>query len=224
MVILVCHSKAGDFSSIHKAMTAHNTANSNGTNGNGSMKGRISEASQNITNMSRLLVADLRLKRGWISFLIYPFTPMVMIDTISMLPLFAPAHPALQTLRLVRLARVLRAYRVVRHSQSVTIMTEVFKKQQESLASTATLAGGYVLICALAIFNVEPQTFDTFFDAVYWAVISLTTVGYGDLSPTTPTRRLVAIASTFAGIAVIALPSGIITAGLMNKLNDKDMT
>lgn len=61
-----------------------------------------------------------------------------------------------------------------------------------------------------------------FFDAIYWATISLTTVGYGDIYPITTVGRIVTMISSVFGIAIIALPSGIITAGFLNELNDTD--
>lgn len=84
------------------------------------------------------------------------------------------------------------------------------------------LALTYILISAIIIFNIEPQTFDTFFDAVYWATVSLTTVGYGDIYPVTNIGRLVTMISSFFGIAVIALPAGIITAEYMVELNEEN--
>ncbi|MCD7843371.1 MAG: potassium channel family protein, partial [Clostridiales bacterium] len=88
--------------------------------------------------------------------------------------------------------------------------------------AVGTLAVGYVLISALIVFNVEPDTFDTFFDAIYWATVSLTTVGYGDIYPVTVIGKIVAMMSSFIGIAIIALPSGIITAGYMSELSKQD--
>ena len=78
------------------------------------------------------------------------------------------------------------------------------------------------VISALIIFNVEPDTFDTFFDAVYWATISLTTVGYGDIYPVSTVGRIVTMVSSAFGIAIIALPSGVITAGYLDEINKKD--
>lgn len=84
--------------------------------------------------------------------------------------------------------------------------------------AVCTLAVAYTMICALVIFNVEPQTFNSFFEAVYWATVSLTTMGYGDIYPVTNTGRAVTMLSSLVGIAIIALPSGIITAGYMDEL------
>ena len=81
------------------------------------------------------------------------------------------------------------------------------------------LAGGYVLLTALIIFQVEPESFNSFFDAFYWAVVTLTTVGYGDIYPVSYFGRIIGMFSSFMGIAIVALPTGIITAGYMNELN-----
>lgn len=77
------------------------------------------------------------------------------------------------------------------------------------------LAIGYIFVCALIIFNVEPDSFNTFFDAI---TISLTTVGYGDIYPITTLGRIITMVSSFMGIAIVALPAGIITAGYMKEI------
>ena len=83
----------------------------------------------------------------------------------------------------------------------------------------ATMAVAYVVISALVIYNVEPESFENFFDAIYWATISLTTVGYGDIYPVTTVGRIVTMISSVFGIAIIALPSGVITAGYLEEVN-----
>ena len=75
-----------------------------------------------------------------------------------------------------------------------------------------------MLVSALIVFNVEPDTFENFFEAVYWATVSLTTVGYGDIYPVTTIGRVVTMVSSFVGIAIVALPAGIITAGYMDRI------
>ncbi len=77
---------------------------------------------------------------------------------------------------------------------------------------------GYIVISALIMFNLEPQSFDTFFDALYWSTVSLTTVGYGDIYPVTVPGRIVAMISSFLGIAIVALPAGIVTAEYLSVL------
>ena len=63
--------------------------------------------------------------------------------------------------------------------KSISIIIEVFKKQKESLIVVGALAAGYILVSALVVISIEPETFPTFFNAVYWATVLLTTVGYG---------------------------------------------
>lgn len=84
--------------------------------------------------------------------------------------------------------------------------------------AVGSLAVGYIFISAIIIFNVEPETFNSFFDALYWSTISLTTVGYGDIYPVTMTGRTIAMASSFLGIAIVALPAGIVTAEYINEI------
>lgn len=80
---------------------------------------------------------------------------------------------------------------------------------------------------SLNMFNLEPDTFKNFFEAIYWAAISLTSVGDGDITPVSSIGRLFTILSSFVGVAIIALPSGIITAGYLEVLsqeNESDKT
>ena len=100
------------------------------------------------------------------------------------------------------------------------IISKVIKNSKDALMAVGTLAVGYILVSALVIFNAEAETFNTFFDAIYWATVSLTTVGYGDIYPVTTVGRIITMISSVFGIAVVALPAGIITAGYMNALNE----
>ena len=168
--------------------------------------------------LARWATADLKIGKGALSFLIYPFTPMAIIDLLSILPVFNALNDALRTLRVLRLFRALRAFKLIRYSKSASAIAAVFEKQREALLAVLCLAIAYILVSALVIFNVEPDTFNTFFDAVYWAVVSLTTVGYGDLYPTSDVGRTIAMISSLMGVAVVALPSGIITAGMLDEL------
>ncbi len=95
------------------------------------------------------------------------------------------------------------------------------KNAKDALLAVCTLAMGYILVSALIIFNVEGDSFNTFFDAIYWATVSLTTVGYGDIYPVTTAGRIITMISSMFGIAIVALPAGIITAGYMDALNEE---
>ncbi len=169
----------------------------------------------------RLFTADLKLKKGLVSFPIYPFTPMALIDFLCILPSLSVIGDAFRVLKVFRLLRTLRVFRIfkaVRYSRSINMIRDVFLLEKKPLLTVFVLAAGYVLVSALVIFNVEPDLFESFLDAVYWATVSLTTMGYGDITPVTSVGRLVTILSSMLGIAIIALPSGIMTAGFMRIL------
>ena len=173
----------------------------------------------------RWITADYKLSKGGLSFLVYPFSFMAIIDLLSILPSLAVISQVFKTLRLLRLARALRVIRVFkgfRYSKNIAIIAQVFKKQKRSLLTVFVLAIGYILVSALLVFNVEPDTFGTFFDAVYWSTISLTTVGYGDIYTVSLAGRLVTMLSSIIGVAIVALPAGIITAGYMTELQKQN--
>lgn len=172
----------------------------------------------------RLATADYKLQQSTISFVKYPFTPMAIIDLLSILPSFTYVNSSLKLFRLFRLFRsfrVLRVFKTFRYSKNIKIIMNVFKKQKAALYIVGVLAVGYILITALLIFNVEPDTFDTFFDAIYWATVSLTTMGYGDIYATSTIGQMITMISAIFGIAIIALPAGIITAGYMEEISEK---
>lgn len=153
--------------------------------------------------------------------LTYPLQPMAIIDLLSILPSIVLISPAFKALRVLRLIRALRVFRIIRYSKNIRILVNVFRKQRQSLTAVGCLAVGYIFISAIVIFQIEPNTFDDFFDAVYLATVSLTTVGYGDIFATSDIGRLITMISAFMGIAIVALPAGIITAGYMDELNDR---
>ena len=118
----------------------------------------------------------------------------------------------------MRALRVLRVFKAMRYSRTFAIIGDVLRSSKKSLIAVGTLAVGYILISALVIFNVEPESFKSFFEAVYWATVSLTTVGYGDIYPVSTLGRIITMASSIFGIAIVALPAGIITAGYMTEI------
>ena len=174
----------------------------------------------------RLITADYKYnKSNIVSFIKYPFSFYAMVDLLSILPTFITINQGFKVLRILRMIKAMRVFRIikaVRYSKNIKILMNVLKKSKESLIAVCSLAIGYVLLSALIVFNVEPQSFETFFDAVYWATISLTTVGYGDIYPVTTAGQVVTMLSSVFGIAIVALPAGIITAGYMNEINDKE--
>lgn len=176
----------------------------------------------------RWYTADLELKKGWHSYIIYPFTPMAIIDLLSILPGLNLISPEFKLLRLTRLLKIVRLLKIFRYSDKITIFLKVLQKERQVLLSVLMLAIFYIFITALVMFNAEPhinpnngeETFHSFFDALYWATVTLTTVGYGDLCPVTDIGRVVSMLSSLFGVAIIALPSGVITASYLDELRE----
>jgi voltage-gated potassium channel len=121
---------------------------------------------------------------------------------------------------------VLRLFKFFRYTDKVQMLWNVIRKERRVLMSVLCIAIFYVFLTALIMFNAEPHsnpvtgepTFGDFFDALYWSTVTLTTVGYGDLTPVTNIGRFVSMLSSIFGVAVIALPSGVITAGYLEEL------
>lgn len=176
----------------------------------------------------RWFTSNLLLKKGWISYIIYPFTPIAIIDLLSILPGLNLISPEFKLLRLTRLLKIIRLLKIFRYSDKIMMFMRVLKKERHVLFSVLMLALFYIFITALVMFNAEPhinpntgeETFHSFFDALYWATVTLTTVGYGDLCPVTDIGRVVSMMSSLFGVAIIALPSGVITASYLEELRE----
>lgn len=179
-----------------------------------------------IDYLLRWITADFKMeKKGW-AFVLYPFTPMAIIDLLSILPGFNVLGQGFKIFRVTRLLKILRLFKFLRYSDKIALFIRVLKKEQNVLLSVLAIAVFYVFLTALIMFNVEPHinpntgaiTFSDFFDALYWATVTLTTVGYGDLCPVTDIGRCVSMLSSLFGVAIIALPSGVITASYLDEL------
>jgi len=180
----------------------------------------------------RLITADYKYgNHSWKSFVRYPFSPMALIDLISILPsltIMNNLFKLLRTFRLLRTISLVRATRVtktirvlktVRYSRSASIFNRIVRESRNALTVVMLFVISYIFLTALIVFNLEPQVFRHFVDALYWSTLTLTTVGYGDIVPQTLVGKLITMCSSFVGIAVIALPSGIFSASYITILN-----
>ena len=154
----------------------------------------------------------------------YPFSVYAIVDLLSILPSLTTLNSGFKLFRLFRLNKAFKTLRLLRYSKSFHLILSVIKRERQALMAVCILSGGYILLSALVMFQVEPESFKTFFDAIYWAVVTLTTVGYGDLYPVSDIDRVVSMISSVMGIAIVALPTGIITAGYMSELNKDNDT
>jgi len=171
----------------------------------------------------RWLTADYRMpdRKKWVAFLTYPFTAFAIVDLLSILPSVVVLNKAFKLFRITRLFKILRVFKFIRYSKNVQILFKVLRKERHILFTVLWIALFYILVTALIMFNVEEsEMFEDFFDALYWATTTLTTVGYGDIYPSTDVGRVISMISAILGVAVIALPSGVITASYLEELRE----
>ena len=177
----------------------------------------------------RWMTEDYRSGKGKKAFATYPITFWAIIDLLSILPALSILSKGFKIFRVTRLLKVLRLFKFFRYTDQVQMLWNVIKKERRVLMSVLCIAIFYVFLTALIMFNAEPHvnpvtgatTFGDFFDALYWSTVTLTTVGYGDLTPVTDIGRVVSMLSSLFGVAVIALPSGVITASYLEELRKR---
>ena len=150
------------------------------------------------------------------------FTFYGIVDLLSILPSLVVLNSSFKLFRLLRLNKAFKALRLLRYSKSFNMILSVVQRERQALITVCVLAGGYIFLVALIMFQVEPESFNSFFDAIYLSVVTLTTVGYGDIYPISQMGKVISMISSFMGIAIVALPTGIITAGYMNELNKRE--
>lgn len=183
-----------------------------------------------IDYLLRWLTIDYKLgyKYGKWCFLIYPFTPMAIIDFLSILPTLSAMSNVFKILRVSRLLKIVRVIKVLRYYEPMRMVVRVLKQERKILMTVLCFALFYIFVIALIMFNIEGQQFNgnhlvfsDFFEALYWSTCTLTTVGYGDFCPITTLGRTICMLSSLVGLAIIALPSGVITSAYMDEIRKR---
>ena len=177
--------------------------------------------------------------RVWTSDLLYPqlspmrarikyiFSFMAIVDLIAILPLYLLFFIKidLQALRTLRALRLLRIIKINRYTTALKTITQVFKNKANQLISSMVVVGLLMIIASVLMYNFEseaqPDKFSNEFDSRWWAMSALTTVGYGDVYPITVPGKVLGIVIAFIGIGMVAVPTGIITAGFSEVLHNK---
>ena len=183
----------------------------------------ISIAVFSVEYILRIWVSDLSNPNmaKWKARLKYAFSPMAFIDLVSVLPFYIPLliPVDLRVLRTIKIFRLLRIFKTNRYTKAMVTVTKVFKNKAEELISSLFIVIVLMVIASVTMFNIEnaaqPDKFVSVFDAMWWSVATLTTVGYGDIYPVTAAGKILAAAIAILGIGIVSIPTGIIASGFV---------
>jgi voltage-gated potassium channel len=156
-------------------------------------------------------------------------TPFALIDLLAILPFYLPFVTAdLRVLRLARMLRLARVARLARYSRAAQVMMETVRDKRDDLSVSLGLILVMLLIASSLMYYAEheaqPQAFASIPDAMWWGIVTLTTVGYGDAYPVTLLGRLMGAATAVLGILMLALPTAILSSGFLERMHRDERT
>ena len=157
------------------------------------------------------------------SLIRYVFSAAGIIDLLSFLPYYLPwFFPAgLAVFRMFRVARIFRLFRINAYYDSLNVITEVIVSKKQQLLSSVFIILTLMLASSLCMYSLEheaqPEVFQNAFSGIWWSASTLLTVGYGDIYPVTTLGRVFSIIITFLGVGMVAIPTGIISAGFVEQ-------
>lgn len=165
------------------------------------------------------------LRSAWHARLVFAVTPSALIDLASIAPVFAALVTQID-LRSLLVLRLLRFFKLARYSPGLESLLQAIFAERRALLACIVILFGTVLVAASAMRLVEedaqPDKFGTIPDAMYWAFVTLTTVGYGDVVPITPLGKVVASLTAVVGIFMLALPVGLLASAFADEIRRRD--
>lgn len=173
----------------------------------------------------RIWTADLMYKNEKHPHIRYFRSFMAIVDLISILPFYLPFVMKFdfRMLRLLRLFNLMRVFKLNHYNNAMTTIAKVFKHEKDSLIMTVFIISIMLLFSSSVMYYVEnaaqPEQFPNILASLWWAVATLTTVGYGDIYPITVVGKLFSGIIALLGIGLLALPTAIISSGFFAELN-----
>jgi len=173
--------------------------------------------------------ADPRLKdrssiRARVKFI---FSPMGLIDLLAIAPFYLAMIFAVD-LRYLRLLRLLRLLKISHYFRGLDLFVEVLKSEARAISSAIVTVLMLIVVIAAMMFMFEheaqPEAFGSILQSIWWSVVTLTTVGYGDVTPITFSGRILAIIIMLLGVGLVALPAGILAAKFSDELRTRKLT
>jgi voltage-gated potassium channel len=156
----------------------------------------------------------------------WALTPLALIDLVAIVPFYLPwLGLDLRELRAIRIGRMLRILKLGRYSEALHMLGRVFRNKRTDLAAAAFVMALVVIVAASLLHFAEgeaqPEYFGTFPGSLWWAVETVTTVGYGDVYPKTPIGKLLGAFVALLGIGTFAMPTAILGAGFLEEANKR---
>jgi voltage-gated potassium channel len=174
-------------------------------------------------------VEDPQYSRPVLGRIRFALTPLAIVDMLAVLPFYLPfVSVDLRVLRMFRLLRIMRLMRVAklaRYSESFQMLMRVLRAKREQLISAVFILLVMLIVAATLAFYAEnqaqPKAFSSIPAAMWWAAVTLTTVGYGDIYPVTALGKLIGALVAMLGIGMFALPTAILGAGFLEDLEQR---
>ena len=155
----------------------------------------------------------------------YAISPYMVIDLLAIVPFFFGAILDLRFLRALRLLRFLRLFKLARYSDSITLFVQVLRLKREELVITSVVGALILLMSSSLMYFAErgaqPEEFSSIPASLWWGVITLTTVGYGDVTPVTMGGQALGAVIAVTGIGLFALPASILASGFIEAARGK---
>ena len=163
-----------------------------------------------IEYICRIWVADNKLK--------FIFSFYGIVDLLAILPFYIASGIDLRSIRIVRLFRLFRIFKAFRYNQAILRLKQAVLDVKEELVLFLVVAGLLLYVSAVGIYYCEhqaqPEQFKSIFHSLWWSVVTLTTIGYGDMYPITVAGKIFASIVSLIGIGVIAVPTGLLASSL----------
>ena len=167
--------------------------------------------------LARIYVADKKLK--------FIFSFFGLIDFFAILPFYLSFGVDLRSLRVLRLFRIFRLLKLVRYNKAMRHFTQAMLMAKEQIILFMAITLVLIYFAAVGIYYFEneaqPEYFSSIFDSLWWSIVTLTTVGYGDVYPITVGGRIFTFFILLIGLGIVAIPTGIISSSLTKAIEEK---
>lgn len=168
---------------------------------------------------------EMTMRRPWRARLRYVFRPLALADLLAILPFYLSGLLSAD-LRMLRALRLLRVLKLSRYSTSISLLLDALRSEARAITAAVFVLTLLLLVAAsfayLAEHTAQQVAFGTIPDALWWAVITMTTVGFGDVYPITPLGKLVGGIIAVIGIGMVALPAGLLAAAFSEQLHERE--